>query len=157
MKIRKLSLLVFGGFILMSLSCFPGCTKKSGDAVPSADNSKRKVVIGIIAKSLTNDVFQAAQTGAQNAAKELGEKYGVEVELEIRTPNDEDATKQAEAVEALTRAGVDGIAIKSVEMLLDKILKGQNPPQERVIDPLTKVTKENVDEYARNWEKWLKK
>jgi len=47
--------------------------------------------------------------------------------------------------------------VKSVEILLDKVLKGQNPPQERVIDPLTKVTKENVDEYARNWEKWLKK
>ena len=64
-------------------------------------DTKRKVVIGFIAKSLSNDVFQAAQAGATDAAQELGEKYKVDVELEIRTPNDEDATKQAEAVEAL--------------------------------------------------------
>ena len=50
-----------------------------------------------------------------NAAKELGEKYGVDVEVEVRTPNDEDPTKQAEAIEALTRRGVDGIAIACSE------------------------------------------
>ena len=27
----------------------------------------------------------------------------------------------------------------------------------KVIDPLTLVTKENVDSYAENWKKWLKK
>jgi ribose transport system substrate-binding protein len=335
MKIPNPSCFLLGALFL-SLSGFSGCTKKS-EGTASSEPAKRKVVIGIVAKSLTNDVFQAAQTGARDAAKELGEKYGVDVELEIRTPNDEDATKQAEAIEALTRGRVDGIAIscseantvtpsidkavskgvavmcfdsdapaskrfayygtddracgevimnelaksmgetgtvailggnqsapnlqnrvagakealakypnmklntpgvfyhvetpeksaeavqtaqnanpgiqgwafiggwplftsdalkwppgsvkvvscdalpaelnylrsghvdalyaqdcygwgvKSVEILLEKILKGQNPPQERVIDPLKKVTKENVDEYARNWEKLLKK
>ena len=71
----------------------------------TAAEAKKKVIIGFIAKSLSNDVFQAAQAGAADAAKELGAKYNVDVELEIRTPNDEDATKQAEAVEALTRRG----------------------------------------------------
>lgn len=89
-----------------------GCTKK---AAPSADGGKRKIVIGILGKNLTNDVFQAAQTGAMNAAKELGEKYNADIEIEIRTPNDEDATKQAEAIEALTRRGVDGIAVSCSE------------------------------------------
>src|SRR5690606_25085700 len=37
------------------------------------------------------------------------------IEIEIRTPNDEDATKQAEAIEALTRRGADGIAIACSE------------------------------------------
>ena len=60
-------------------------------------------------------MFQAAQAGAADAAKELGAKYNVDVELEIRTPNDEDATKQAEAVEALTRRGANGIAISCSE------------------------------------------
>ena len=72
-------------------------------------------MIGFIGKSLTNDVFQAAQAGALDAAKELGPKYGVDVEVEVRTPNEEDATKEAEAVEALTRRGVDGIAVSCSE------------------------------------------
>jgi hypothetical protein len=42
-------------------------------------------------------------------------------------------------------------------LLLDKIVKNKVPPQPRVIDPLTAVTKENADEYAKNWEKWLGK
>jgi len=302
-------------------------------------NGGKTVRIGIVAKSISNAVFQAAHKGAQDAAAELGPKYGVNVEVEIRTPTDEDAQKQAEAIEALTRGGANGIAVscseantvtpaidkavsrgvqvvcfdsdaanskrfayygtddatcgqkimselakfmgdkgtiailagnqsapnlqarvaavreelkkhpnmhelnngngvfyhqetpekaaeavanaqnanpgiegwamvggwplftanalkwppgsvkvvsvdalpaelpylkdghvqlllaqdcygwghKSVELLLDKIVKNQNPPQPRVIDPLTPVTKENADEYAKNWEKWLGK
>jgi ribose transport system substrate-binding protein len=89
-----------------------GCTKK---AESTGEGGKRKILIGFIGKNLTNDVFQAAQTGARNAAKDLSAKYGVDVEIEIRTPNDEDATKQAEAVEALTRQGALGIAISCSE------------------------------------------
>src|SRR6266568_3454555 len=90
------------------------CSKKS-EPNASGEPAKRKIVIGFIGKSLANDVFQAAQSGAQAAAKELGTKYNVDVEVEVRTPNDEDATKQAEAVEALTRRGVDGIALSCSE------------------------------------------
>jgi ribose transport system substrate-binding protein len=72
--------------------------------------AKRKVVIGFIAKSLANDVFEVAQVGAKDAARELGQKYNVDVDVEIRTPNEEDATKQAEAIEALT-GRADGIAV----------------------------------------------
>lgn len=74
------------------------------------EGTKRKVVIGFIAKSLANDVFQVAQAGAKDAARELGQKYNVDVEVEIRTPNEEDAMKQAEAIGALT-GRADGIAI----------------------------------------------
>lgn len=311
-----------------------GCSKKPDTA---EEGGRKKILIGFIGKSLTNDVFQAAQSGAKDAAKALSEKYNVDIELEIRTPNDEDPTKQAEAIEALARRGAAGIAVscseantltpsidkavakgvpvvcfdsdapdskrfayygtddvacgkvimaelakamgdkgtvailggnqsapnlqkrvagakeelakhanmklnepavfyhvetpekaaeavqtaqnanpgiqgwcmiggwplftadalkwppgsvkvvscdalpaqlnyvrsghvdalyaqdcygwgtKSLELLLDKILNNQNPPEVRVIDPLTKVTKENVDQFASNWDKWLKK
>lgn len=108
---RKLSISLFA---LAGLSlAFFGCSKKPATADGSPE--KKKIIIGFIGKSLTNDVFQAAQAGAKDAAKTLGEKYGVEIELEIRTPNDEDATKQAEAVEALTRLGAAGIAISCSE------------------------------------------
>jgi len=46
----------------------------------------------------------------------MGEKDNVNVEVEIRTPNEEDARKQAEAIEALTSRGVDGIAISCSEV-----------------------------------------
>ena len=52
--------------------------------------------------------FRRRRLGAADAAKELGPKYNADVQLEIRTPNDEDATKQAEAVEALSARGRAG-------------------------------------------------
>lgn len=91
-----------------------GCSKKP-ETTTGGEGGKRKIVIGFLGKSLTNDVFQAAQSGARDAAKELGAKYNADIEIEIRTPNDEDATKQAEAIEALTRRGVDGIAVSCSE------------------------------------------
>jgi ribose transport system substrate-binding protein len=72
---------------------------------------KQKIVLGIVAKSQSNPVFQAAHAGARDAAKELGEKYGVEVEVNIQTPATEDAQKQAQAVEQLARSGAQGIAV----------------------------------------------
>ena len=101
----------------IALACMAliSCSKKPDTASPDGGSGRRKILIGFIGKSLTNDVFQAAQSGAQDAAKELGKKYNVDIELEIRTPNDEDATKQAEAIEALTRRGAAGIAVSCSE------------------------------------------
>ena len=65
----------------------------------------------MVAKSQSNPVFQAAYAGAKDAAKELGAKYGVEVTIDWQTPAEEDAQKQAEAVEQLARSGVRGIAV----------------------------------------------
>jgi ribose transport system substrate-binding protein len=96
-----------------------GCSKSestSGTGTGSSQSGgKKKIVIGIVAKSQSNAVFQAAHKGAQDAAKELGPKYNADVEIDIRTPTDEDATKQAEAIEALTRGGADGIAVSCSE------------------------------------------
>src|SRR4051812_11121053 len=71
----------------------------------------KKITIGIVAKSQSNPVFQAAHQGALDAAKELGPKYGADVTINIQTPPNEDAQKQAQAVEQLARAGADGIAV----------------------------------------------
>lgn len=94
------------------LFAFAACSKKTEPAPPGA---ARTVLIGIVGKSQTNDVFQAAHAGAKAAAAELGAKYGVTVEIEIRTPNDEDATKQAEAIDALVRRGAEGISVSCTE------------------------------------------
>jgi ribose transport system substrate-binding protein len=72
---------------------------------------KKNYTFGLVAKSQGNPVFQAARVGAMDAAKELGEKYKVSIKVDWRTPNEEDAQKQAEAIEQLALGGADGIAV----------------------------------------------
>ena len=85
--------------------------------------------IGMIAKSQSNPVFLAARKGAEARAAELSAD-GPKVEIDWRTPNDEDAQKQAEFIEQLTAAGVDAITIacsdasKVTRAIDDAIAKG---------------------------------
>src|SRR5437867_8587000 len=72
---------------------------------------KKSYTIGLVAKSQSNPVFQAARVGALDAARDLGKKLGIEIKIDWRTPNEEDAQKQAEAIEQLVLAGADGIAV----------------------------------------------
>jgi ribose transport system substrate-binding protein len=46
-----------------------------------------------------------------DAAKELGARHGVTIKIDWRTPNEEDAQKQAQAIEQLVLAGAHGIAV----------------------------------------------
>jgi ribose transport system substrate-binding protein len=72
---------------------------------------KKKITIGLVAKSQSNPVFQAAYKGAQDAAKELGAKYNADVTIDWQTPASEDAQKQAQAIEQLSNSGAQGIAV----------------------------------------------
>jgi ribose transport system substrate-binding protein len=67
--------------------------------------------LGMVAKSQGNQFFEAAHSGANAAARDLGAKYGITIKIDWRTPNEEDAQKQAEYVEQLVLNGVDGIII----------------------------------------------
>lgn len=73
--------------------------------------AKKSYVIGVIAKSNSNQVFLAARTGAEDAARDLSAKYGIDVKIDWRTPNTEDAQRQAQNIEQLVSAGVSGITI----------------------------------------------
>jgi ribose transport system substrate-binding protein len=55
------------------------------------------ITIGLVAKFRGNPVFQAARVGAIDAAKELSAQRGLNIKIDWRTPNEEDAQKQAEA------------------------------------------------------------
>jgi ribose transport system substrate-binding protein len=115
---KQTRLLRSAGLAVAALLALTACTKNAEPAAAAAapgTPAQRTVLIGFLGKSQTNDVFQAAHAGARDAAVELGAKYGVKIEIEIRTPNDEDATKQAEAIEALTRRGANGIAVSCSE------------------------------------------
>ena len=60
-------------------------------------------------------------------------------------------------VEELLAQDCYGWGYKSVEILMEKIINKKDPATVKVIDQLTTVTKQNVDEYAKNWDKWLGK
>jgi ribose transport system substrate-binding protein len=77
----------------------------------SAAAQNKTYTFGLVAKSQGNPVFQAARVGAMDAAKELGAKHNVKINIDWRTPNEEDAQKQAEAIEQLALAGANGIAV----------------------------------------------
>ncbi|MHB8520292.1 MAG: substrate-binding domain-containing protein [Limisphaerales bacterium] len=76
-----------------------------------AARAQKTYTLGVIGKSQGNLFFEVARVGANDAARELGEKYGLTVKIDWRTPNEEDAQKQAEYIEQLLLNGVDGILI----------------------------------------------
>lgn len=80
------------------------------DAATSPTLKPARYRFGLVAKSQSNPVFQAALKGAQAAARDYKER-GVEITIDWRTPNEEDAQKQADAIEQLANAGVDGISV----------------------------------------------
>lgn len=67
--------------------------------------------LGMIGKSQGNQFFEAAHSGANDAARELSAKYGIKIKIDWRTPDEEDAQKQAQYVEQLVLNGADGIII----------------------------------------------
>ena len=93
---------------------FTGCSKSGEDtaARSGATNSEKSTyTIGVIAKSSANPVFMAARTGAMAAGERLSAELGVNVEVQWKTPPQEDAQVQAQYVEQLVASGIDGIAI----------------------------------------------
>jgi ribose transport system substrate-binding protein len=98
-----LAAVVVAGGCLLFTSC------KGGEN--PAPTGKSKIMIGLVAKSQSNQVFQAAHQGARDAVKELADKYHVEITLNIQTPPAEDAEQQAQAVDQLAGAGAAGIIV----------------------------------------------
>jgi ribose transport system substrate-binding protein len=86
-----------------------GCGKSpaSSPAAPGA----RHYVFAMIAKNQGNPVFQAARVGAEDAARDIGAKLGVDIRVQWQTPNEEDAQKQVEFLEQMVLMGVDGMAV----------------------------------------------
>jgi ribose transport system substrate-binding protein len=60
-------------------------------------------------------------------------------------------------VQLLLSQDVYGYGYHAVEHLINKLHFKKDPPRANDDTPLTAVTKENVEEFAKNWEKWLPK
>jgi ribose transport system substrate-binding protein len=65
----------------------------------------------MIAKSDNNPVFQAAKTGAEAAAKDLGKQNNMEITIDWRTPPTEDGEEQARRIAQAVNDGTDVILI----------------------------------------------
>ena len=101
---------------LLAVAC--GRNERTADTSNAQSPSASRVAhndstlrIAMIAKSSTNPVFLAARTGAEAAAKELGEKYHMKIEILWLTPPDEDAQVQAQRIQQAVNDGVDAILI----------------------------------------------
>lgn len=60
-------------------------------------------------------------------------------------------------VDVLLAQDCYGWGYKTVDVVLNKIVNGKDPESPMVLDPLYAVTKENVEEWSKNWDKWLPK
>jgi ribose transport system substrate-binding protein len=96
---------IAAGFLL-------GCGK--GPSASAPPSKKKEYVFALIAKNQGNPVFQAARTGAEDAARDLSRKLGLPIRVQWQTPNEDDAQKQVEFLEQMVLQGVDGISISVV-------------------------------------------
>jgi len=117
-KGRKAISMVLGAAAVLLASCGNQGGESSGGTAANSggggapEPAAQSYTFGVIAKAQGNPVFQAAHAGALAAAAEIEAKNpGVSVEINWRTPNNEDAQKQAEFVDLLVSQGVDGISI----------------------------------------------
>ena len=112
--LRPLSLVGLGALLLVG--CGKAPAPDSGTSSQSKPAGKKsEYVFALVAKSQSNPVFQAARTGAEDAAVELSKKLGVKITVLWRTPNEDDAQKQVEYIEQLVLQGVDGIGVSCSE------------------------------------------
>ena len=79
------------------------------------ESPKQKITIGMIGKAAANNVFVATYSGARVAAKELGAKYNIEINIDWQTPKVENVEEQAAAIERFSSSGADGVAISCID------------------------------------------
>ncbi len=67
--------------------------------------------IGIVGRDQADAIYQATNLGAQNAARDLSEKYSIDVELLVLTPNKEQGANQYTSMAELFIEDADGFII----------------------------------------------
>jgi ribose transport system substrate-binding protein len=82
-----------------------------GAPAASTPPGGRGLKIAMIAKSSTNPVFLSARTGAEAAAKELSQKYGIPIEIVWLTPPEEDGQIQAQRIAQAVNEGASAVLI----------------------------------------------
>jgi ribose transport system substrate-binding protein len=102
-------LLILGAILVISLVLISGVKAESN--TPAAEAQKKSITITMIAKSSTNPVFLSARTGAEDKAKELSAKLGIDIKIDWRTPPAEDGQVQAQRIAQAVNEGTDVILV----------------------------------------------
>lgn len=109
------------------------CQTLTDEIVGKKPEDIKTINITMIAKSASNPVFLSAKIGAEDAAKELSEKYsGLEVKIDWRTPRREDAQEQAERILNAVQDGSNAILVscsdeKILSLAIDKAVDSGVP------------------------------
>jgi len=112
-------LLIFGAILVLSLVLISNAVKAEPNAPAAEPNKsaaqpqKKSITITMIAKSSTNPVFLSARTGAEDKAKELSKKLGIDIKIDWRTPPVEDGQVQAQRIAQAVNEGTDCVLLSS--------------------------------------------
>lgn len=106
--------------VTAALGVAAACGGKEQRATPAGSPPPKKYRFAVMPKALNLPVFNYARTGAERAARELGN-----VEVLWRASDSADPLRQKEILESFITQGVDGIAISctSADLLNDTINK----------------------------------
>ena len=117
---RKYSLISIIIIILLAI----GCQDVADEFVGKERDDVRTINITMIAKSSTNPVFRSARRGAENAAKDLSDKYSrINVKIDWRTPKIEAAMSQVERIRNAVEDETDAILLScSDEEILTPVI-----------------------------------
>jgi ribose transport system substrate-binding protein len=80
---------------------------------PAAEPQIKTFTITMIAKSSTNPVFVSGRKGAEDKAKELSKKLGIDIKIDWRTPPTEDGQVQAQRIAQAVNEGTDCVLLSS--------------------------------------------
>jgi len=109
MKITKTFIYaLFIGLVAFSIGCRDVTDKLGGVEPENVDT----LVITMIAKSSANPVFMSAKIGAMRKAEDISEKYSLlDVLINWKTPEYENASEQAEIIRNAVKEGTDAIIV----------------------------------------------
>lgn len=85
----------------------------------AADAQNREILgeyrIGVVGRDQGDAIYQATHLGAQDAAHELSERYSIDVELLVFTPNKEQGGNQSNSLAELFIEDADGLIISPAD------------------------------------------
>ena len=107
---RKYSKYVRLAFITLVL--ITGCQRIADEMVGKKPENAKTINITMVAKSSSNPVFLSARIGAEAAAEDLSDRYSmIDVNINWRTPLEENAEEQAERIRNAVVDGSDAIIV----------------------------------------------
>ena len=108
-KIMKILNLI--SFVILLL-VNQGCQDLTDELVGEKPADAKTINITMIAKSSSNPVFLSAKVGAEAAARDLSDKYSkIDVDIDWRTPKEEDAQEQAIRILNAVNEGTNAILV----------------------------------------------